>query len=97
MDAIKKQQTAVEFLFQELNRIRIEDESGKISTLDFFNQQNEAFAKSKKMEAIELFDTYCNGFNKSRTTLVFNKRDSYARLHLKEKFNIDFIEIIKQI
>jgi hypothetical protein len=91
-----KKQTAVEFLFQELNRIRLEEESGNISALDFFNQQNEAFAKSKQMEALELFDTYCNGFNRSRTALVFNKRDSYARLYLKEKFNIDFIKIIKQ-
>ncbi len=36
-------ETAVEFLFKELNRIRLEDESGNIGALDFFNQQNEAF------------------------------------------------------
>lgn len=41
--------TAVEFLFEEMNKIRLEEESGNIGALDFFNQQNEAFEKAKEM------------------------------------------------
>lgn len=89
-------QTAVDFLFQELNRIRLEDESENIGAISFFEMQNEALKKAKKMEAIELFETYCSGFNKSKTALIFNKRDAYARLHLKERYSIDFIKTIKK-
>jgi predicted helicase len=87
------EQTPVDWLIAQLT------ESGHLWITDKPDDMDELsliIKKAKQMEAIELFKTYCNGFNKSRTALVFNKRDSYARLHLKEKFNIDFIKIIRQ-
>ena len=48
--------TAVEELFEEMNRIRLEDESGNIGALDFFNQQNKAFDKAKAIERKQMID-----------------------------------------
>jgi len=55
---MSKQQTAVEWLFEELNIIRIEDEIGNIGTLSFFNQQFEALKKAKAMEEEQIKEAY---------------------------------------
>jgi hypothetical protein len=58
----KEKQTAVEWLFKELNRIRIEDESGNIGTLSFFIQQDEALKQAKEMEKQQMRECYENVF-----------------------------------
>lgn len=60
--------TAVEFLFEEMNRIRLEVESENISALDFFNQQNEAFSKAKLMEQ--------NGYQNLIDTFIKNREQT---------------------
>ena len=50
--------TAIEYLFEEMNRIRLEDECGNIGALDFFNQQNEVFNKAKEMEKKQITNAY---------------------------------------
>jgi hypothetical protein len=57
--------TAVEELFEEMNRIRLEVESGNLGALDFFNQQNEAFDKAKATERVQIIDAYWAGINGS--------------------------------
>ncbi len=57
----KGKQTAVEWLFKELNRIRIEDESGNIGTLSFFIQQDEALKQAKEMEKQQIIDAVTHG------------------------------------
>jgi hypothetical protein len=52
----KEKQTAVEWLFKELNRIRIEDESGNIGALSFFLQQDEALNQAKEMEKQQIIN-----------------------------------------
>ena len=52
----EKKQTAVEWLFEELNKIRIEDESGNIGALSFFLQQDEALNQAKEMEKQQIMD-----------------------------------------
>ena len=91
---MEEKQTTIKWLIEQLT------ESGHLWLTDKPNDMDELnliIKKAKEMEAINLYETYQAGFNKSHTSLVFNKRDSYARLHLKEKFNIDFLQIIKQV
>ena len=45
--------TAIEFLFEEMNRIRLEDESGNIGAIEFFQLQKNAYEKAKEMEQKE--------------------------------------------
>jgi hypothetical protein len=54
----EKKQTAVEWLFEELNRIRLEDESGNIGALSFFLQQDEALKQAKAMEKQQIMDAH---------------------------------------
>ena len=54
--------TAVQVLFEEMNQIRLEDESGNISALDFFKQQNEAFEKAKEMYKQNIINAHTEGY-----------------------------------
>ena len=54
--------TAVQILFEEINRIRLEDESGNINALEFFNQQNEAFEKAKEMYKQQIINAHTEGY-----------------------------------
>ena len=57
--------TAVQILFEEMNRIRLEDECENIGAIEFFKLQNEAFEKSKEIEKQQMFEyikqLYVNG------------------------------------
>lgn len=50
--------TAVEILFQEMNRIRLEDECENIGAIDFFRLQREAIEKAKEMEKQQMADAF---------------------------------------
>lgn len=58
---MKKPQSAVEWLFDELNRIRLEDESENLTILDFFELQNHAYNKAKAMEKEQLIEFFMTG------------------------------------
>lgn len=47
---MENKQTAVDWLFQRMNEIRVDDEGGKLNVLDFFNLQFEAKEQAKAME-----------------------------------------------
>lgn len=49
-------ETAVDFLFKEINNIRIEDECGNLSALEFFNAQDKAFKKAKSIEKEQMLE-----------------------------------------
>jgi len=86
-------QTTIKWLIEKLT------ESGHLWVTDKPNDMDELnliLKKAQEKEAIDLYETYQKGYNKCATALHFNKRDSYARLYLKEKFNIDFLQVIKQ-
>ena len=57
--------TAIEFLFEEMNRIRLEDESGNIGVIEFFQLQQNAYEKAKEIEKKEIIDAYWGGLNYS--------------------------------
>ena len=59
---MEKPQSAVEWLFDELNRIRLEDESENLTILDFFELQNHAYNKAKAMEKEQIIDAYEYGY-----------------------------------
>ena len=42
--------TAVEFLFEEMNNIRLDSESNMLDAITFFNRQNKAFEDAKILE-----------------------------------------------
>lgn len=67
--------TPIEILFAEMNRIRLEDESGNISTLEFFNQQNEAFEKAKEAEKLKhkkMVDAFIKNIEQTRPLIFEN-------------------------
>jgi len=82
---MSKQQTAVEWLFEELNRIRIEDESAKgtiftksnIGALNFFLQQDEALKQAKEMEKKQRIADYNVGYQDAQCNHI-NDAENYA-------------------
>ncbi len=54
-------QTAVEWLFQRMNEIRVDDECERLSVIDFFNLQFEAKEQAKQMEKEQIKEAYSNG------------------------------------
>ena len=58
-------ETAVEILFEEMNRIRLEDECENIGAIDFFKLQREAYQKAITMERRQIIDAYWAGINGS--------------------------------
>lgn len=57
--------TAVEILFDEMNRIRVEDECDNLGAIEFFKLQNEAFKKAIATERGQIIDAYWAGINGS--------------------------------
>jgi hypothetical protein len=54
-------QNSVEWLFSEINRIRLEEEMRNISTFEFFTLQGKAFEQAKAMHKEEQRLTWDNG------------------------------------
>lgn len=50
--------TAVDYLFQVMNDIRIEVECENIGAIDFFRLQDEAIEKAKEMEKRQMADAF---------------------------------------
>lgn len=50
--------TAVDYLFQVMNDIRIEVECENIGAIDFFRLQREAIEKAKEMEKQQMADAF---------------------------------------
>ena len=50
--------TAVDTLYEEMHRIRLEDECGNLGAMDFFRLHREAFKKAKKMEREQMADAF---------------------------------------
>lgn len=57
--------TAVQVLFEEMNRIRLEDECENIGAIEFFRMQYEALEKAMAMERGQIIDAYWAGINGS--------------------------------
>lgn len=57
--------TAVEILYEEMHRIRLEDECGNLGAMDFFRLHTQAFEKAKAMEREQIIDAYWAGINGS--------------------------------
>lgn len=53
--------TAVEFIYEEMNKIRLEEESGNIGALEFFNLQHAVFYKAKEKERQQIIDAFEEG------------------------------------
>jgi hypothetical protein len=58
---MENKQTAVEWLFQRMNEIRVDDECERLSVVDFFNLQFEAKEQAKKMHKEEIGRAYQEG------------------------------------
>jgi len=54
-------QTAVEWLFQRMNEIRVDDECERLSVIDFFNLQFEAKEQAQQMHKEEIGRAYQEG------------------------------------
>ena len=80
-------ETAVDFLYKEINNIRLEDECGNLSALDFFNAQNKAFEKAKKLEKEQTKEHFENGFKRAKTALLSNYRH-YSKIYFD---NLNYI------
>lgn len=76
--------TAVEFLFQEMNRIRLEDECENIGAIEFFELQNKALQKTLQIEEEQLKNAFCAGWDKSKTALMPNKKNHYSIEYLNK-------------
>lgn len=59
---MKTKQTAVEWLFLKMNRIRLDYEIGNLNDLDFIENQKKAYKESKQMEKEQIIDARANGF-----------------------------------
>lgn len=57
--------TAVEILFDEMNKIRLEDECDNLGAMEFFQLQNQAFEKAKELEKYEITRAFYKGMNDS--------------------------------
>lgn len=42
--------TAVEFLFEEMNKIRLDSECDMLDAMTFFRRQNKSFEEAKRLE-----------------------------------------------
>jgi hypothetical protein len=76
--------TAVQVLFEEMNRIRLEDECENIGAIEFFKLQNEAFEKTLQIEKEQLKNAFCAGWDKSKTALMPNKKNHYSIEYLNK-------------
>jgi hypothetical protein len=59
---MKTKQTAVEWLFLKMNRIRLDYEIGNLNDLDFIENQKKAYKESKQMEKEQINKAWENGF-----------------------------------
>ncbi len=67
--------TAVQILFEEMNRIRLEDECENIGAIDFFKLQNEAFEKSKEIEKQQMFEYIKQLYVNGEHSLMFHQEE----------------------
>ena len=67
--------TAVQILFEEMNRIRVEDECENIGAIDFFKLQNEAFEKSKEIEKQQMFEYIKQLYVNGEHSLMFHQEE----------------------
>ena len=70
-----KKLTAVEWLFQEMNRIRLEVECENIGAVQFFYLQNDAIEKAKAMEKEQVEQAYSDGLGNG---MHFERGDASA-------------------
>lgn len=53
--------TAVEILFDEMNKIRLEDECDNLGAMEFFQLQKQALEKAKELEKYEITRAFYKG------------------------------------
>ena len=72
--------TAIDFLFEEMNKIRLEDECGNLSALDFFKEQDKAFKKAKSIEKEQIKEHFESGWKRAKTALLSNYKH-YSKIY----------------
>ena len=55
---METKQTAVEWLFLKMNRIRLDYEIGNLNDLDFIENQKKAYKEAKQMEKEQMKDAF---------------------------------------
>jgi hypothetical protein len=77
-------QTAVEWIFQRMNEIRVDDECERLSVIDFFNLQFEAKEQAKQMEKEQLKAAHYDG---QRTTSDCGADKEFSEEYYNETYN----------
>ena len=54
-------QSSIEWLYSEMNRIRVEDECENIGAVEFFELQRNALEQAKAMHKEEIMDAHIEG------------------------------------